>query len=90
MARYWRTFNDYEAVRVLISGALSEGLGQKVNATVRETVEAITGTLSPGSVDGSGYGGLDPSTALSPTRASKVLMRRGLVDLGSSATTAIR
>ena len=49
-----------------------------------------TGTLSPGSVDGSGYGGPDPSTALPPTRASKVLTQHGSVDLGSSATTAIR
>ena len=49
-----------------------------------------TGTLAPGSVDGSGYGGPDPSTALSPTLASKVLTQHGSVDLGSSATTAIR
>jgi hypothetical protein len=50
----------------------------------------MTGTLAPGSVDGSSYGGPDPSTALSPTLASKVLTQHGSVDLGSSATTAIR
>ena len=49
-----------------------------------------TATLSPGSVDGSGYRGPDPSTALSPVRASKALTQYGSVDLGSSATTAIR
>jgi hypothetical protein len=49
-----------------------------------------TTTLSPGSVDGSGYGGPNPSTALSPTLASKILTQHGSVDLGSSATTAIR
>jgi class 3 adenylate cyclase len=49
-----------------------------------------TATLSPGSVDGSGYRGPDPSTALSPARASKALTQCGSVDLGSSATTAIR
>jgi hypothetical protein len=48
-----------------------------------------TATLSPGSVDGSGYRGPDPSTALSPTLAS-ILTQHGSVDLGSSATTAIR
>jgi hypothetical protein len=50
----------------------------------------MTGTLSPGSVDGSGYGGPDPSTALSTTLASKVLTQHGSVDFGSSATAAIR
>src|SRR6516165_10447607 len=49
-----------------------------------------TATLSPGSVDGSGYRGPDPSTALSPARASKALTQYGSVDFGSSATTAIR
>jgi hypothetical protein len=49
-----------------------------------------TATLLPGSVDGSGYRGPDPSTALSPARASKALTQYGSVDLGSSATTAIR
>src|SRR5262249_23679677 len=49
-----------------------------------------TATLSPGSVDGSSYRGPDPSTALSPARASKALTQYGSVDLGSSATTAIR
>ena len=50
----------------------------------------MTGTLSPGSVDGSGCGGPNPSTALSPPRASKILTQHGSVDFGSSATTAIR
>src|SRR6516225_6633039 len=49
-----------------------------------------TGTLLSGSVDGSGYRGPDPSTALSPARDSKALTQYGSVDLGSSATTAIR
>jgi hypothetical protein len=48
-----------------------------------------TGTLSPGSVDGSGYGGPDPSTALSPTLASKVLTRHGSVDLGPGRTLTL-
>jgi hypothetical protein len=49
-----------------------------------------TVTFSARSVDGSGRQWPDPPTALSPTQAAKVLTPHGSVDLGSSATPAIR
>jgi hypothetical protein len=49
-----------------------------------------TATFSPGSVDGSGCQGPDPSTALSLTPTSKGLTQHGSAQLGVSAVMAIR
>ena len=49
-----------------------------------------TATFSPGSVDGSGCQGPDPSTALSLTQTSTGLTQHGSVQLGVSAAMAIR
>jgi hypothetical protein len=79
-----------------LSDKYPEQFGKKQHSIVQRLLKSLrnhvptTGTFSPGSVDGSGYGGPDPSTALSPTLTSKVLTPQGSVDLGSSATTAIR
>jgi hypothetical protein len=45
------TLEDYEAVRALISDALSEGLGKKLNATVRQTVKAVEDLLAAKAVE---------------------------------------
>src|SRR5215472_275600 len=76
---------------VILDKLLGQTLRNKAANKLFTPPGAITtATLSPGSVDGSGYRGPDPSTALSPARASKALTQYGSIDLGSSASPAIR